>query len=127
MNDISLTSDWNPIGSEETPFTGELNGNYYKINNLNINKKYADGNDWGLFRYISGSNIHHIEISGNVRGYGWVGLLAAQANSSNTITGVTTNGTVYGESNNNWGAGGIIGYSKQTTFQKCHFSGTISR
>lgn len=51
-HDITLTSDWEPIGTKETPFTGSLNGNGYQIINLKVSK----GNDYnGLFGYVIGN------------------------------------------------------------------------
>lgn len=46
MGDIDLAGvDWSPIGSDEIPFTGSLNGNGFKISNLTINA--ADGANTG--------------------------------------------------------------------------------
>lgn len=39
MNDIDLSvyENWEPIGTEETPFSGTLNGDNYVVNNISIN------------------------------------------------------------------------------------------
>lgn len=52
--DIDLsTSEWTPIGSEATPFTGVLEGNGYKIKNLTITTTVS--NIAGLFGVSSGT------------------------------------------------------------------------
>ena len=58
MNDIDLSvyENWEPIGTQETPFMGELDGSDNIISNLTIDKEYNENDTmyWGLFGYISG-------------------------------------------------------------------------
>ena len=59
-NDIELTSEWVPIGTEENPFTGAFDGNNHKIINLQIDDstlEYA-----GLFGYVKDSDEHQTYI-----------------------------------------------------------------
>ena len=59
-NDIELTSEWVPIGTEDNPFIGAFDGNNRKIINLQINDltlEYA-----GLFGYVKDSSEHQTYI-----------------------------------------------------------------
>lgn len=59
--DIKLTKEWVPIGSEEHPFTGKFEGNGYTIDKLHIksNKvKHA-----GLFGWAEGATIHNVTLT----------------------------------------------------------------
>jgi len=64
MNDIDLNGvSWNPVGNIESPFTGSLFGNGYRIKNLSINTaNYSNKNAFGLFGYISNAKIQNINI-----------------------------------------------------------------
>ncbi|MNT62364.1 hypothetical protein D3C72_2000790 [compost metagenome] len=77
--DIDLSGiTWQTIGSEENPFTGELNGNGKKIKNLSITKSE---NNVGLFGYSNGNlkniNLENVNVTGKdnvggiVRIYYW--------------------------------------------------------
>ncbi len=64
-NDIELTSDWVPIGTENARFTGELDGNGYVISKLKIGTadnpapyEYA-----GLFGYTDGATIINVHVN----------------------------------------------------------------
>ena len=67
MNDIDLSSyeNWEPIGTSETPFTGELDGNGFTISNLTLKKETADNNTFycGLFGNAGGSVIKNAVVS----------------------------------------------------------------
>lgn len=70
MNDIDLSSygNWEPIGSSETPFTGELDGNGYLIRNLKINTCCIETeNNLGLFGVVQNGVFNKIIIkNGNI-------------------------------------------------------------
>ncbi len=64
MNDIDLSvyENWVPIGTNDEPFTGEIDGNGYCIENLMI---YIDISEpatyyYGLFGYIKNAKINNI-------------------------------------------------------------------
>ena len=87
-NDIELTEEWIPIGTEEMPFTGSFDGKNHKIINLQINDstlEYA-----GLFGYVKDSDEHktHINniylINPNVVGKQYVGALIGGININQT-------------------------------------------
>ena len=49
IDNITLTHDWVPVGTEEDPFTGSVDGQGYTISNLNVPSGYKDA---GLFGYV---------------------------------------------------------------------------
>ena len=59
-NDIVLTEDWVPIGTEENPFTGGFNGAGYTISNIIINSE--ETSSVGLFGYVNSSLEHNSYI-----------------------------------------------------------------
>ncbi len=59
--DITLTKEWEAIGSEKHPFTGKFDGNGYKISNLTTTDKKAKY--IGLFGFVEGGTIHNVTLS----------------------------------------------------------------
>ena len=59
-NDITLTKEWIPIGTEEHPFTGSLNGFNHKISGLKITKDYEYNGLFGVVK-INSSNTTAIK------------------------------------------------------------------
>lgn len=59
-NDIQLTSDWKPIGTADTPFTGVFNGNGSAIHGLTMKEPSAE--IVGLFGYAKEATFHNIEL-----------------------------------------------------------------
>ena len=59
LNNIDLGgAEWTPFGTEQSPFTGVLDGNGYNINNVNIN-----GNNYvGLFGKLKLAEIKKIDM-----------------------------------------------------------------
>ncbi len=66
MNDIDLSvyENWKPIGTSETPFTGELDGNGNSIFNLTITGDYGseDSLYYALFAYMTNGAVFDIDI-----------------------------------------------------------------
>jgi uncharacterized repeat protein (TIGR02543 family) len=94
QDDITLTNEWVPIGTEEMPFKGGLDGDGHSINNLTIN---SDNNTpVGFFGYVyvrftySYDDQNHAQktsvektyfknirfVNANVSNYGDAGVLA---------------------------------------------------
>ena len=103
-NDITLTSEWAPVGNSGAPFTGTLNGNGHVIKGLSFNNAEADF--VGLFGVASGATIQNLRVSGaDVIGRNHVGIVAGRATAGTTITGTFTSGYVNGGDH----VGGIAG------------------
>ena len=102
-NDITLTSEWAPIGNTGTPFTGKLNGNGHAIKGLSI----TTGAAWaGLFGATSGATIENLRIEGAyVLGDDHVGILAGRVDGGTFVNRVFTSGYVNGRDHE----GGIVG------------------
>ena len=66
--DLSVYENWEPIGSSETPFTGEFDGNGYTIRNMNIISYGMESeNDLGLFGVVQNGVLKKIIIeNGNI-------------------------------------------------------------
>ena len=125
--DLSTITNWEPIGTEENPFTGTLDGDGYTISNLKIN---SSNNIIGLFGYIYKSDIKNLTLQNySITTYGSsIGSLVGISNTS-TITNVSAIGNIYYGTNSSW-VGGLVGefnseYNDQA-ISKCYTEGTIS-
>ena len=77
--DLSSFANWQPIGSENDPFTSILQGNGYSIANLVID----GGNNIGLFATLSGATIDNLVVEVvSMTGDSDVGALAGRAENS---------------------------------------------
>ncbi len=121
MNDIDLSvyESWEPIGTSQTPFTGEFNGNSLAIKNLNIDQKCTQAGfyNFGLFGYCENSSINNLCIinaditaiyggeetsrcrMGTIVGFG----------QSVSVTNCVVNGTICAEGFSATEVGGLIG------------------
>ena len=89
MKDITLTKEWEPIGTEERQFLGEFEGNGYTIKALEIKGK---GTSTGLFSYNSGI-IKNLKIEGDITSEAqYTGMLVGINNG--TIEKVTVSGEI---------------------------------
>ena len=113
MSDIDLTianasiSNWTPIGNNSQQFKGKLDGNFYKISNLQVvsNTHYQ-----GLFGYMNGTEIFDLTIETTdtgVKGVSYVGILAGYSLNA-TIDNVVIKGNATGTGDF---LGGLIGYN----------------
>ena len=96
MNDIDLSvyENWEPIGTTEAPFTGELDGNGYYISSLKISGEYNREEDslFGLFGYSRNAVFNgiavvkaDIDVTGKEDSKCYIGLICAyQYNCSTT-------------------------------------------
>ena len=113
--DASETENWNdgsgfdPIGGEDFPFTGSIDGQGHTISNLYSDRR--DKNNVGLFWAIGVQNevgtVENLDLE-NVRVIGgkWVGALAGAVNKG-VLSGCCSTGKVKG----NRLVGGLIGHS----------------
>lgn len=103
--DNSPNEGWEPIGSQNSPFKGNFNGNGHKISGIKINRK-ADF--IGLFGCLSSATITNTTIEGSVvEGQNYVGALAGITENT-TITNIKTSINVKG----NQYAGGLVGQTQ---------------
>ncbi len=145
--DIDLSGqEWIPLGSDQAPFSGILDGNGYKIHNLTVSlsKKdyvgligYNKGEITGLTLNsvqvtgrtytggLAGYNLGYIEacnVDGYVAGYSYTGGLVGYSRGvieSSAMTG----GTVEGESNYIGGLSGTSGGSIRNSYAASGVSG----
>lgn len=70
---------WIPIGTENTPFCGTLDGNGYSIKGIYIDADEDESNTLGLFGYCAGS-ISNLDLKDSfIRGYGSIGGFVGRA------------------------------------------------
>lgn len=100
--DITLSSEWTPIGTSEAPFTGTLDGQGHTIKGLTI----SSGEDnVGFFSFTDGATISSVRFTdATVNGYKQAGVVVGQATGT-TIDGVYVAGVVTGYDH----IGGIVG------------------
>lgn len=105
--DCSGYEDFNPIGSENSPFTGSLNGKGWAINDLTISK--SEENNVGLFASLSGASISNLNfVSSSITGVNYVGALSGYSTStsiSNVNVDMSSGGGLTGDTY----IGGLVG------------------
>jgi hypothetical protein len=113
--DASDTATWNlgygfvPIGNTTTSFTGSFDGQNHSISGLLINRV---ANNQALFGELSGATISDLGLTGcNITGVDKVGGIAAEMNTSTTITRCFTTGSITGQDMVGGIAGNIRGAS----------------
>ena len=111
--DLSSFANWQPIGSENDPFTSILQGNGYSIANLAIDR----GNNIGLFSALSGATIDNLVVEvASISGDSYVGALAGRAEQSTIsrvqIRAVDVNSKLQATGHT---VGGILGETIGTT------------
>ncbi len=100
-NDIALTEAWKPI---EAVFSGELDGNYHKITNININDNKDNS---GLFREIRGGGVKRLYLDATVYGRDGTGIIAGI--NGGEISECFVTGRIHSEQNN---VGAIVGINE---------------
>ena len=149
MNDIDLTdwleennptNGWAPIGTNDAPFKGTLDGNgktikffvnrttaglfgygkYAKVRNLNLIADITATEAGSLFHYCSDVTISNCTFRGNIIARGMAGGIAAKS-ASCTITESSVSGTITGTQ-----AGGIVANSFQNSISLCSVWATIT-
>ena len=153
-NDINATTteSWDggkgfsPIGSESSPFTGDMDGNGYNITGLFIDRNGPAS----LFAYSNNADISNLNVEGDITGRNYVGLICGkqtggsvkECNVSGKVTGFTYVGglvghcsgsvdncksdvLVRGVENGCTAMGGITGLINTGSVTGCYFNGTI--
>ncbi|MBR3780069.1 MAG: hypothetical protein IKK63_02560 [Clostridia bacterium] len=120
MNDIDLSvyENWEPIGTSSSPFTGELDGNGYSVNNLSLKSETEETNNLGLFGFMHSASIGNLklentEINVNYPYYStyFIGSVAAYCSDSK-IYSCNAQGTISIIAGGDIYVGGIVGYIK---------------
>jgi hypothetical protein len=116
------TKEWNnnegfiPIGNQDTPFTGTLNGDGYTVYGININ---SSENYIGVFGKLKNATIEDITfLVNNIHGGRYTGALAGHVSNS-IIRNVHIQGSV--SSDEKYSAG-FIGYLTNSSVLECSFS-----
>jgi hypothetical protein len=99
--DITLTSDWTPIGTSTNPFSGTFIGNGHVISNMTIQ---SNSNDQGMFGYLTGTVYGFGLRDVNIRGQQNVGGIAGSSSNGNIFSCYVT-GHIRGTDN----VGGLVG------------------
>ncbi|MDR0863883.1 MAG: T9SS type A sorting domain-containing protein [Candidatus Symbiothrix sp.] len=127
-NDISLTSDWTPIG-KDSPFAGILDGNYHVIRNLKI--KNPTSNYTGLFArtdnaVIQNLGIENAEVIGGTSTTtgNFVGILAGMISNSTIQNVYIANSRVEGQTWVGSFAGRINGAQRSSVID-CYSTATV--
>lgn len=113
--DASMTDQWNdgagfdPIGSQDEPFTGSFDGNGYEICGITIDR--SDERRVGVFGFIDGVLENVFVTNVDITGLGEVGALVggtgADDMDDSIVSGVHARGTVTGQ----FTVGGLVGYN----------------
>ncbi|MDO5845387.1 MAG: PGF-pre-PGF domain-containing protein [Methanocorpusculum sp.] len=114
MEDIELSGEWTPIGSNSNHFFGTFDGAGRKITGLNISA--IDSDCQGLFGCIERAAIHNVTLTvKDITGRWYAGGITGDSNLS-TISSCSVAGniTAFG-----WSAGGIAGWSADSTINNC--------
>lgn len=124
MNDIDLSvyENWEPIGTKDEPFTGEINGNGYQIKNLTISVDTSESatHYYGLFGYVKNSKINNVLVvdadvsviySGTENVTCYAGTIVGYSYES-AITNSVASGKIGAEGFYSMAVGGIIGKSR---------------
>jgi hypothetical protein len=150
--DLSGFPNFTPIGTQENPFKGYLEGNKHVIKNMTINQQ---GNDCqGLFAYTYSAYISELELlEPNIKGAESVGALVGKAINTTIRRIVVTNPQINGldrvggivgkieEGNASFisecyvvegqinarasNAGGMVGTAYNTCIENSYFTGTV--
>ncbi|MHB1014656.1 MAG: two-partner secretion domain-containing protein [Desulfurivibrionaceae bacterium] len=134
--DASATAGWNngagfsPImnwtsNSQYSPFTGSLDGQYYTISSLTINRPGED--HVGLFGITAGSSISNVglvncSVSGNNFVGGLLGLGQQLNSSRTTISNSYVTGSVSGGS----AVGGLVGRNVSGTISNSYATANVN-
>ncbi len=101
MNDITLTSDWTPVGNASAPFSATFEGNGNSIKGLNINSSENYVGFFGALHKTTVRNLH-IDFSNILSnasagsGIPSVGAVAGRMTQGSRLLYVSVNGSLIG-------------------------------
>lgn len=124
--DLSVETNFTPIGRGYHPFTGSFDGNGFTISNLTINS--SEASEIGLFGYVyDGCELMNIKlVDVNVVGSAslYLGALVGYVNEGVTITNCSAIGNLVGGSLSP--IGGLVGVNHGGVLNNCFASGTVT-
>ena len=111
--DLSSYSNWEPLGTSGSGFTGEFNGNGFVISNLTVDG--ADVSYAGLFGKAVGAAFKNLGLENvNIKGDDYAGGLVGRSNGDVSIENCYVTGTVTSINSHGF-AGGLVGYGQRNT------------
>ena len=116
---------WMPIGTEEEPFTGRMDGNGYLISNLYIQRTTNNYKHIGLFGYAENAVFKGIQLKNvKISGYYYVGGLVGH-NVTGIINECCSTGSITGLG---YCVGGLIGFNDagsqiNNSYSRCNLEG----
>ena len=112
---------WAPLGTQDAPFRGVLDGNGHGIDNLCIDAPDADRQ--GLVGCADGAAVRNLSVSGSVAGRFCVGAIAAAAEGA-LVEGCSAGVDVSGLSD----VGGLLGeaVAGEVTVRRSSHAGAVS-
>ena len=131
---ITLTGNWEPIGTRDDPFEGTFDGGAYTISGMKIITLTDAKEPAGFFGYVYGAeiyNLHLTDVDINVETY-HAGGIAGYAKDS-LIIGCDIEGSVFSDttdtsdtSDTHTHAGGIAGYADNSKISGCYIAGDVT-
>lgn len=119
---------WTPIGNEAHPFDGVFNGGGHVIKNLNVN---AFANYQGMFGKAEKAIIYNLHLQNpKVLGNDYVGSVLGYASNDTHVTDIlvtsdASSGSDYTVRAESGSGGGIVGWAKNATIERCMFLGQV--
>lgn len=126
--DMSSVDNWQPIGTAAHPYNGVFDGGGHTISNLRVS---SSGNDAGLFGYADSATIYNMYLQNpQVYGNDYVGTVLGRAVNYTRVSDVlvtsnASSGNDYTVKANNGSGGGIVGWARQSTIERCKFKGQV--
>ncbi len=118
-NDILLSAEWTPVGTEADPFRGGLDGAGYKITGLKI----SSGSYLGLFGWVMSAKIRDLVLEDvTINGENYLGTLAGYAKNA-VVSGITVRNADITLRPYTGYAGGLCGRVESGSFRDVQISG----
>ena len=121
-NNITLSGEWTPIGTEANTFKGVFNGKDFTISGLTIN---SSNNYIGLIGILDGGRVENVKFANvAINGGSDVGVAVGRIINNGTVSGVDVlSGNVRG----NKRVGGIVGSIRAYgTVENCSNAATVT-
>ena len=124
--DMSGIEDFEPIGSEQTPFSGEFDGQGHKVTNFTMTD--VSGNRLGFFGFIKNATVQNFSISGSISCLsGSTGVGAIGWSEGSTLINIHSSLDIATTETDIHHVGGVCGsFRSGTKGFRCSFSGTIT-